>query len=64
VHNRHYDEAFFVTKFVHGLKREIRRAIQLHKPKTVNLALSLPETEETLIEEARSYSYGKYKPEY
>jgi hypothetical protein len=23
VHNRHYDEAFFVTKFINGLKKEI-----------------------------------------
>ena len=46
VHNKHYDEAFFFTKFVNGLKREIQKAIRLHKPKTVDMALSLAETQE------------------
>jgi hypothetical protein len=32
VHNKHYDEAYFVTKFVNGLRRDIQRAIKLHKP--------------------------------
>ena len=58
VHNKHYDEAYFVTKFVNGLKREIRRATQLHKPKTVDAALSLAETQEELLEEGRTFSYN------
>jgi hypothetical protein len=64
VHNRHYDEAFFVTKFVNGLKREIWRAIKLHKPRTVDAALSLAETQEEMLEEARSYSSSRYKHDY
>lgn len=43
VHNRHYDEAFFVTKFVTGLKHDIQKAIRLHHPRTVDAALSLAE---------------------
>jgi hypothetical protein len=39
VHNRYYDEDFFVTKFVNGLKREICGAIHLHKPNTIEVAL-------------------------
>ena len=64
IHNRHYDEAFFVTKFVGGLKKDIQRAIRLHKPRTVDMALSLAETQEEILEEARSYSANKYKHEY
>jgi hypothetical protein len=32
LHNKYYDEAFFVTKFVAGLKLEIQKAIRLHCP--------------------------------
>lgn len=59
VHNKHYDEAFFVTKFVNGLKRDIQRAIRLHKPKTVDAALSLAETQEEMLEEVRQYSFSR-----
>jgi hypothetical protein len=43
VYNKHYDEAFFVTKFVGGLRRDIQRAIHLHNPRTVDTALVLAE---------------------
>lgn len=59
VHNKHYDEACFVTKFVNGLKREIQRAIKLHKPRTVDVALSLAETQEELLEEGRQFTYTR-----
>jgi hypothetical protein len=32
---KHYNEAFFVTKFVNGLKQEIQKAIKLHKPRNI-----------------------------
>ena len=64
VNNKHYDEAFFVTKFVNGLKREIQRAIRLHKPKSVDVALSLAETQEEMMEETRTYMASRYKNEY
>ena len=64
VHNKHYDEAFFVTKFVNGLKREIQKAINLHQPKTMNMALSLAEKQEELLEESRAYMASKFKHEY
>jgi hypothetical protein len=54
VYNNNYDEAFFVTKFVKGLKMEIQTTIRLHKPRTVDAALSLAQTQEDMIEEARS----------
>jgi hypothetical protein len=43
VYNKHYDEAFFVTKFVGGLRKDIRRAIRLHNPCSVDAALVLAE---------------------
>lgn len=52
VHNRSYDETYFVTKFVGGLKSEIKMAIKLHRPRTVDVALSLAKTHEELIQEA------------
>lgn len=51
VYNRSYDETFFVTKFVGGLKPEVKIAIKLHKPRTVDLALSLAKTQEELLRE-------------
>jgi hypothetical protein len=47
-----------VTKFVNGLKREIQRAIKMHKPKTVDAALALAETREKMLEEMKQYPYS------
>jgi hypothetical protein len=64
VHNRHYDEAFFVTKFITGLKKEIQRAIRLHTPRTVDAAFSLAEKQELILEEARADTSAKYKHDF
>lgn len=64
VHNKHYDEAFFVTKFVKGLRHDIQSAIRLHKPRTVDSALALAQTQEDLLEEARHLSSGRFKSDY
>lgn len=64
VHNRHYDEAFFVTKFVGGLHMNIQKAIRLHNPRTVDDVLSIALTHEELLEEAWQYSSAKYKHDY
>jgi hypothetical protein len=41
LHNRNLDEVFLVQKFLDGLKYSISSAIMLHKPRTVDAALSL-----------------------
>lgn len=41
VHNRDLDDTFFVQKFLDGLKYNISNAIALHRPRTVDAALSL-----------------------
>ena len=64
VHNKHYDEAFCVTKFVGGLRKDIQRAIRLHKPRTVDVALSLAETQEELLEETRHFTSSRHSREY
>lgn len=69
VYNKGYDETYFVTKFVGGLKTEIKIAIKLHKPRTVDAALSLAKTQEELLNEAGKKGYSKtvykepYKPQ-
>lgn len=69
VYNKGYDETYFVTKFVGGLKTEIKIAIKLHKPRTVDAALSLAKTQEELLNEVGKKGYSKtvfkepYKPQ-
>lgn len=41
MHNSELDDVFFVQKFIDGLKYNISNAIVLHKPRTVDAALSL-----------------------
>lgn len=64
VYNKNYDEAFFVTKFVKGLKPEIQSAILLHKTRTVDSVLPLAQTQEDLLEEPKQTMVGRYKSEY
>lgn len=49
-HNRDLDEVFFVQKFMDGLRYNISNAIALHKPRTVDAALSLALMQEELLE--------------
>lgn len=68
VYNKAFDETFFVTKFVGGLKNEIKAAIKLHKPRTVDTTFSLAKTQDDLLGETNVKSSGKtsfrepYKP--
>lgn len=66
VYNKGYDETFFVTRFMGGLKPEIKIAIKLHKPRTVDVALSLAQTQEELLEEnnKKNYVKGNYRESY
>lgn len=41
LYNNNYDDTYFVTHFVAGLKEEIRRVIALHQPKDVDTASAL-----------------------
>lgn len=59
VYNKGYDETFFVTKFVGGLKTEIKAAIKLHRPRSVDAALSLAKTQEELLGEMNKKAPAK-----
>lgn len=65
-YNESYDDTYFVTRFVGGLKEEIRAAIALHRPPDVDSASALALLQEQEIENARSKIPGKgdanYKP--
>ena len=61
VYNKHYDEAFFVTKFISGLKKDIQRAIRLHNPRTVDAVLVLAEIQEEMMEEMKPYANTWFK---
>ena len=41
LYNSSYDDTYFVTHFVAGLREEIRSAIALHRPKDVDTAGAL-----------------------
>ena len=50
VHNKSLDYVFFVSKFLQGLNPEIKSAIILHKPRTVDAALSLALMQASVLE--------------
>ncbi|CAN6212014.1 unnamed protein product [Urochloa humidicola] len=49
-HNKDIDEVFFVQKFLDGLKYSISNAITLHRPRTVDAALSMALMQEEILE--------------
>jgi hypothetical protein len=59
VHNKGIDEVFFVQKFLDGLNYNIGNALQLHKPRTVDAALSLALMQEQLLEAASRRHMGR-----
>ncbi|CAN6236915.1 unnamed protein product [Urochloa humidicola] len=70
VHNKDMGEVFFVQKFLDGLNYNISNAITLHRPRTVDAALSMALMQEQILEassrrftgRAREYSKGAVKP--
>lgn len=50
VHNKSLDDVFFVSKFLQGLHPDIKAAIALHKPRTVDVALSLALMQVSIME--------------
>ena len=50
LYNPAYDDTFFVTRFLGGLKEEIRSAIALHRSKTVQIASELASLQEMELE--------------
>ncbi|CAD6230707.1 unnamed protein product [Miscanthus lutarioriparius] len=68
VHNKSLDDVFFVSKFLQGLKPDISAAIVLHKPRTVDAALSLALMQANILDNQTkpffnraSRNYNKYQ---
>lgn len=58
VHNNNLNDVFFVSKFLQGLNPDIRAAIVLHKPRTVDVTLSLAPMQAEVLE-SQSKPYGR-----
>jgi hypothetical protein len=59
LYNNNYDDTYFVTRFVTGLKDEIRRVIVLHRPKTVDSACALALLQEEELAKSRAKTFSK-----
>ena len=59
LYNPAYDHVFFVTRFLNGLRDEIRSAITLHRPKDVETAAALALLQESELENGRKKSLPK-----
>jgi len=60
LYNTSYDDVFFVTRFLHGLKDEISAPIALHRPPNVDTASALALLQEEELEKVklkRSYRH-------
>ena len=64
VHNDKYDDVFFVMRFIDGLKLELRSAIQLHKPRTVDAAMTLALLQVDVLESANRRYYSKLSKDF
>jgi hypothetical protein len=59
VHNKSLDDHFFVSKFLQGLNLDIHSAIILHKPRIVDVALSLALMHVIVLESLPKQFYKK-----
>lgn len=59
LYNPAFDDTFLVTKFVGGLKEEIRSAILLHRPRDVDTASSLALIQEEELDSSKAKYSGR-----
>ncbi|KAG2573513.1 hypothetical protein PVAP13_7KG258155 [Panicum virgatum] len=64
VHNGKYDDIFFVIRFIDGLKPDIKSAIQLHKPRTIDAAMSLALLQVEVLDASNRRFYSKPSREF
>jgi hypothetical protein len=50
MHNCHYDEVFFASTYVAGLKDEIKAVVEPHVPVTVNRAVVIAKIQQRTLE--------------
>lgn len=58
LYNNAYDDVYFVTRFVAGLKPKLRTAIALHRPQDVATASTLALLQEEELNASHSKSFG------
>jgi hypothetical protein len=54
VHNPQYDETYFVTQFIRGLKFEIQSVVEVQLPSTVDKAILLAQTQQEVLERGKT----------
>jgi hypothetical protein len=59
LYNPSYDDVYFVTRFLAGLKEEIRAAITLHRPRDIATASTLALLQEEELHAAKQKSFGQ-----
>jgi hypothetical protein len=59
--NPHYDEQFFVSQFIKGLKSELRAAVETQVPQTVERAILLARVQEEVLAEAKPWAAKQYQ---
>lgn len=59
LYNPTYDDVYFVTRFLAGLKEEIRAAITLHRPQDVDTVSTLALLQEEELSHSKNRSLGR-----
>jgi hypothetical protein len=55
IQNPHYDEQFYVSQFIKGLKHEIRAAVESQVPETIERASLLALVQQEVLAEAKPW---------
>jgi ribosomal protein L32 len=56
IQNTHYDEQFYVSQFIRGLKSELRAAVESQVPETVERAILLALVQQEILAEAKPWA--------
>jgi hypothetical protein len=64
LHHQGHDQVLFVQKFIDGLKSDISHAIMLHKPRTIDVAMSLAILQEEVLEASNKRYHPRHHKEF
>jgi hypothetical protein len=56
IQNPHYDEQFFMTQFIRGLKSELRGEVEAQVPESVEWAILLAHVQEEVLAETKPWA--------
>jgi hypothetical protein len=57
MHNEGYDDLFFASQFVNGLKEDIRYTVQSQVPETIDRAVLLAKIQQKIVERGKAKSH-------